>query len=460
LGDFASAKESTGLSVNTAGSAPWQITLLGGLRAEHRNSGATVTRFRSQKFGALLAYLALFPQRVHTREELADLLWPDADPEVARTNLRTALSSLRKQLEPPGTPSGSVLVTPGHGQLGLNPAAFETDVAAFDKAVKAAARPGSTPESQAARVLAQAADLYRGPLLPGFYETWALSERDRLAEAYLDVLRLLVQHHEQAGDPKTALVWARRAVAADVLDEQAHASVIRLLMAIGDRSGAHRQFDELTRLLDEQLGAEPSGEVRALLEARAGPIHRPSQKIAAFDTAFRAAAPSERTSGDNDTHFVESGAEAESPNTPLHLPLTLTRFFGRESETSVLAGLLREADTRLVTLTGPGGSGKTRLAIETARGLGGTFFGGIWFVPLADLHEAGRIPGAIADALCLPRSPQSAPLAQVADTLKAAGSGVRSQGEARPCCSCWTTSSTLPEAGRPLFTPCWPAFRT
>jgi DNA-binding SARP family transcriptional activator len=90
--------------------------LLGGLRAER--GGETVTRFRSQKFGALFAYLALFPQRVHTREELADLLWPDAEPEAARTNLRTALSSLRKQLEPPGTPAGSVLVTSGHGQVG------------------------------------------------------------------------------------------------------------------------------------------------------------------------------------------------------------------------------------------------------------------------------------------------------------------------------------------------------
>ena len=101
----------------------WHLRLLGGLRAER--GGETVTRFRSQKFGTLLAYLALFPQRVHTREELADLLWPEAEPEAARTNLRTALSSLRKQLEPPGTPAGSVLVTSGHGQVGLNLAAFE-----------------------------------------------------------------------------------------------------------------------------------------------------------------------------------------------------------------------------------------------------------------------------------------------------------------------------------------------
>jgi DNA-binding SARP family transcriptional activator len=72
----------------------WRICLLGGLRAERAEE--TITRFRSQKIGALLAYLALFPQRSHTREELADLLWPDAEPEVARTNLRTASWSHRE----------------------------------------------------------------------------------------------------------------------------------------------------------------------------------------------------------------------------------------------------------------------------------------------------------------------------------------------------------------------------
>src|SRR2546423_1699113 len=86
----------------------WRLTLLGGLRAERGNE--TVTRFRTQKSGALLAYLALFSHRSHPREELAELFWPDLDPDAARTNLRTALSSLRQQLEPAGIPAGSVLV--------------------------------------------------------------------------------------------------------------------------------------------------------------------------------------------------------------------------------------------------------------------------------------------------------------------------------------------------------------
>src|SRR5688500_273280 len=124
-------------------------------------------------------------------------------------------------------------------------------------ALKTAGRPG-TPGAEQAHLLTVAVDLYRGPLLPALYETWALTARDRLAEAYLDALRRLIAHHEQTGDPTAALAFARRAVSADPLAEDSHADVIRLLQAVGDRAGARRQFDELARLLDEQFGAEPA----------------------------------------------------------------------------------------------------------------------------------------------------------------------------------------------------------
>src|ERR1041384_4710388 len=104
--------------------SPWHIAMFGGLRAARGSE--SITRFRSQKIAALLAYLALFPNRVHAREELADLLWPDAALEAGRTNLRTGLSSLRRQLEPPGTPAGAVLVTRGHRDVLLEPAAVTT----------------------------------------------------------------------------------------------------------------------------------------------------------------------------------------------------------------------------------------------------------------------------------------------------------------------------------------------
>jgi DNA-binding SARP family transcriptional activator len=231
----------------------WHLVLLGGLRAERGDQ--SVSRFRSQKIGALLAYLALFP-RPHSREELADLFWPDAEPEAGRSNLRTALASLRRQLEPPGTPAGAVLAAHGRGDVALETATVTTDVARFDGSIRAAAKPGTTPEEQA-RLLAEAVDSYGGPLLPRFYETWALTERDRLAESYLAALRRLVRHHEAAGDREKALAFARRAVSADPLREEAHGDVIRLLVAAGQTAAARRQYEELERLLDRELARSP-----------------------------------------------------------------------------------------------------------------------------------------------------------------------------------------------------------
>jgi DNA-binding SARP family transcriptional activator len=146
----------------------WHLRLLGSLQAER--DGQIITRFRSQKFAALLAYLAVFPRRTHSREELADLLWPDAEVEVGRSNLRTALSSLRRQLEPPGTPARSVLITEGRHHVPVNGEGIVADIAAFEKAVAEAGRPSNTRE-QRLKLWADAVSLYGGPFMPGFYDT-------------------------------------------------------------------------------------------------------------------------------------------------------------------------------------------------------------------------------------------------------------------------------------------------
>jgi predicted ATPase/DNA-binding SARP family transcriptional activator len=404
---------------------PWHLALFGGLRAAR--GPETITRFRSQKIGALLAYLALYPQRVHSREELADLFWPDADPEAGRTNLRTALSSLRRQLEPPGTAPGSVVVTRGHRDVLLEPAAVTTDVAQFERALKSASRP-DVPPGEKARLLGEAIALYAGPLLPGFYETWALTERDRLAEAHLGALRDLAVLHEAAGETVAALESARRAVSADPLSEEAHARVIRLLMATGQAAAAKRQFDELARLLDDKLGEEPSPETRALLtrtpsagHAAPGALSRGGASPGS--SAVVAAAPPPPAAGVAAFATAPATPRSEAPPeiaAPLRLPLTLTRFFGRDEDLAQLAAALTEQGDRLVTLTGPGGSGKTRLAIETARRAAVRFPGGVHFVPLADLREPERLPNAVADALGIPRATNLTPLDQVVGALATA----------------------------------------
>src|SRR4051812_28912960 len=136
----------------------WRIEMLGELRAV--SAGRVLTRFRTRKAGSLLAYLAYYPDRAHTRDLLTDLLWPDEAPEAARMKLRAALSSLRRQLEPPGVPAGSVVVA-SRLAVRLNPATVTTDVARFEAVVQAAAR--AKDHNELERQLEAALDLYRGP---------------------------------------------------------------------------------------------------------------------------------------------------------------------------------------------------------------------------------------------------------------------------------------------------------
>jgi len=154
----------------------WRIELLGWLRVSGREE--EITRFRTQKTRSLLAYLALYLRRSHPREALVDLFWPERDFRLGRQNLRQALSSLRRRLEPPGTPMGSVLLAEGDA-VRLNSEAVTTDVAEFESALRSAGSAENAGERR--RWREQAVALYRGELLPGFFEEWALSERLRLA---------------------------------------------------------------------------------------------------------------------------------------------------------------------------------------------------------------------------------------------------------------------------------------
>lgn len=289
--------------------APWQIELLGRLRAVQGE--CVITRFRTRKAGLLLARLALFPRRAHPREELCDLLWPDVDLETGRSNLRQALASLRRQLEPPGTSGGSVLIADRHC-LQLNPNAVIADVGRFENALKAGR-------------LAEAEALYVGELLPGFYDDWVIDERERLA-AVLETARIR---------------------------------------------------------LEKQMGQTvPS----------VSPDETPSENIL--------------------LPFV--------PGDTGGLPMQFTRFFGRDRELETLDSWLQDPHTRLVTLMGPGGVGKTRLATEAARQMRCACPQlPVCFAPLADLSDSSLIAGAVADALGLPPRASDDALSPIVEALHA-----------------------------------------
>jgi DNA-binding SARP family transcriptional activator len=151
----------------------------------------TITRFRSQKTAELLAHLAFYPQRMHSREVLIGLLWPEFDTSAARKSLRVALSSLRHQLEPPGVAPGSIIL-PTLRLLGSMQEQSPQDVAEFESALEAGSRAANRTEQ--IELLCRATQLYRGELLPGYYSNWVLSEQRRLAELFFGALTQVVAH--------------------------------------------------------------------------------------------------------------------------------------------------------------------------------------------------------------------------------------------------------------------------
>jgi predicted ATPase/DNA-binding SARP family transcriptional activator len=373
-----------------------------------------ITRFRTQKTAALLAYLAFYRQRSHPRDFFIELLWPDSALEAARTNLSVALNALRHQLEGPDIPPGAILMA-DRLQVRLHPDAFTTDVAAFESLLQRAE--GETEFEKRISLQRQALDLYQGDLLPGFYEDWILTERDRLRDLYLSTLRKAVKGYAEIREYECAIECSHRMVQADPLREGAYHNLMRLYLAVGRPQDALHQYETLEHLLQKELQISPSAPLRELADKlrAAGLTPRPSLEGKQRERRLR-----ETVSG-------ADHPSAERPRPVVKLPFLWTRFFGREEEIARLIEMLlphpppfseAEPSHRLVTLTGTGGTGKTRLAVETVRRMSDRFAGGIWFVSLADLSDSRLLGSALAEALDLPRSPATDPLEQATQFLQ------------------------------------------
>lgn len=426
----------------------WTLRLLGGLQAVHPQR--TITRFRSQKIAELLGYLACHPHRQHPREELIDLLWPEAPLDTGRANLRTALASLRRQLEPPGVPTGAVLVNQGNASVSLNPVAVTTDVAAFETALTLAER-GDTPAERAGH-LEEAVRTYGGPLLPGCYADWVVLLREHLIQRYVTTLGRLAVHFEGEEDLDTALDYARRGVYADPLNARVRGDLVRLLARSGRTQAALAQYDELERLLRETLDSTPASWLRELAaQIRQGRFPVPA---APCPTRNAPRAPDRNKVSlpppslpANDPQGA--GGRQESRPVPRHpllgpLPVWPTRFFGRQGELESLELMLTSREARLITITGPAGTGKTRLAVEAvdAWSLGRSSRNGygarpvdgsgrqVAFVSLVGVRDAGQIPAAVAEVVGVTLTPEQPALDQLIQSL--AGPTHREPASARP----------------------------
>lgn len=324
-----------------------------------------LTSFRSANNQGLLAYLALRSDRPVSREVLAALLWPDESADDAHNNLRQAIFRLR-QLLGDGEDGGAPFLTVTRQTAQFNSDSDHSlDVGQFLRAIEA-------------HDLDAAAAAYSGELLHGFtcdsleYESWLRLERENLHQLALEAMFEAARDHLAAGRLDKAQAAARRQLVLEPWREPAHRQMMQAYALTGDRAAAVAQFETCRRTLRTELGIEPSQETIALLdEIKSGRFGR-----MATDETIR---PPART-----RH---------------NLPADATPFIGREIELAAIGRLLAGERQRLVTIVGPGGMGKTRLALAVGLSLLSQFEDGVYFVDLAPVEQPEEIAPAIAAAL-------------------------------------------------------------
>lgn len=336
---------------------------------------------KPRKALALLAYLAC-TEVDQSRDTLVALLWPESDQTHARAALRSVLWALNRALGKPRLEVTSERIALNTRELVLDVSRFEALVAQVR--AHASEHREDVPCTACAATLAEAVDLYRGEFLTGFslgdcpeFETWQRLQAESLSVAYTQVLTDLVRAAVAAGDFARATEYLQRQLARDPLDEMAHYQLMRIHARVGQRSSALRQYEICRDMLWAELGIEPGEAVqelyRALRDGAAGSMPAgPSPPIA-------------------------------SPAPFVRLPALITSLVGREAELEAIAQRVERAECRLLTITGPGGVGKTHLATAIAHQISqdqrGSFADGIAFVALDALQDADELLSALASAI-------------------------------------------------------------
>ncbi|MEP6740214.1 MAG: tetratricopeptide repeat protein [Caldimonas sp.] len=299
-------------------------------------------RFLPERRFQVLAYLACRGDWV-SRDHLATLFYADRSNDAARSNLRKVLLQVR---------AFEWLGDTFESERGIVRWRVPTDLGDFRIAMA---------QGEHERVLA----LYRGRLLAGLesadsaaFAAWLDDERGRIHAAW----RASALGEAQHGAPADRLARTQLILADDPLDEDAMAASLEAMIALGRTAEAGRSLRDYEKRLFAELGVTPSARIRALFAAIPG--------RAAKEPAAAAA-----TAGD---------------------------FIGRERELEELRALLGNPECRLLTVTGPGGIGKSRLVKEVIRGLADRYADGVTWVPLDDLTETGQVGARVAAALGVP----------------------------------------------------------
>jgi predicted ATPase/DNA-binding SARP family transcriptional activator len=352
--------------------------------------GRTVIGLNTPRVLALLAYLAVEAHRPHERSALAVLFWPDQPEKLAFRNLRQLLFRLRQALGDEEASPPHLLAGPDEIQFNRQ-SDYWLDVEAWsDLWAQAQRHPHRRLDACLACIarLGQAAGLYRGDFLAGLnvsgslaLDEWLLIEREGRQRRACAALHALASAHLALGQPQAACGYARRLLHMDPWDETAQRLLLRALALGEGRNAALQQYETFRRALLAELGVEPEDRTLALAAS------------------------------------IQAGAL--QPGTPANrLPAPATPLVGRQAELQSLGDHLAGRERRLLTLYGPGGCGKTRLALEVAARQAPLWRDGVWFVPLVEAPSPEALVDALAAALEIQAGDRPLDAGQLLDFLR------------------------------------------
>ncbi|WP_121253472.1 BTAD domain-containing putative transcriptional regulator [Nocardioides ferulae] len=347
------------------------LSVLGDLQAR---VGDRPVELGAVKQRAVLGMLLVASPALVTVEELTDELWGSAPPSDPRRNLQVYVSALRKALG-----AGGVRIEGDRDGYRLLPEDAVVDADGFAEAVGAARQrlEQGDPEA-AAEAAAGALARWRGPAWQGLLGFRALAaDAVRLEELRRQARVVLARARLELGQPHEALAELEPLLADEPDDEALHADLMLALHRAGRRDDALAHYRERRRRLVAETGLEPGRRLQDLHQA----MLRDDPALVVEDPRLRARR---------------------------HLPTPLTSLVGRQPDVEDLLGRLRTGSGRLVTVTGAGGIGKTRVALAAAHLAAADHPDGVWFVDLGGLEDPRLVPEAVAHTLDVEVGPDGA----------------------------------------------------